>query len=80
LKRKQINNKMKSTANFLIKDQVEALTQFSWQAIPSGAHFRLEKGDFKKDAVWEALCKVAECDQDKEEMIFLFIATKQYSR
>ena len=68
---------MEKKTKFLNEDQLGALKQFNWNAIPDGSHFRLERSDFKKDAMWEALCLNTKCDSSKGEIVFLFFATKQ---
>lgn len=67
---------MKIELNFLTKDQVKRLDELEWNVKKQGAFFTFKRNDFKKDDIWNDLCRTAGCNTNQEVTV-LFVATKQ---
>ena len=65
---------------FMTKHQIKQLKEKDWDVIKSGAYISLCREDFKKDHVYEEMCRILSVSTYSNHFTVLSIATKKENK
>jgi hypothetical protein len=65
---------------FMTKHQIKQLKEKDWDVIKSGAYISLCREDFKKDHVYEEMCRILSVSTYSNHFTVLAIATKKENK